>query len=92
MTGQIGTVKVKVTTTNYEDFQLTLVLNAVNQIKPTPDGEITAAEITYGDALSKSTILGKMKRIPTPAQRSTVPSRQQVSGDSDHSEREHAWS
>ena len=61
MTGQIGTVKVKVTTTNYEDFQLTLVLNAVNQIKPTLDGEITAAEITYGDALSKSTILGKMK-------------------------------
>ena len=61
MTGQIGTVKVNVTTTNYEDFQLTLVLNAVNQIKPTPDGEITAAEITYGDALSKSTILGKMK-------------------------------
>ena len=61
MTGEIGTVKVKVTTTNYEDFQLTLVLNAVNQIKPTPDGEITAAEITYGDALSKSTILGKMK-------------------------------
>ncbi len=61
MTGQIGTVKVNVTTTNYENFQLTLVLNAVNQIKPTPDGEITAAEITYGDALSKSTISGKMK-------------------------------
>ena len=60
-TGQIGTVKVTVTTTNYENFQLTLVLNAVNQIKPTPDGEITAAEITYGDALSKSTISGKMK-------------------------------
>ena len=60
-TGQIGTVKVNVTTTNYENFQLTLVLNAVNQIKPTPDGEITAAEITYGDALSKSTISGKMK-------------------------------
>ena len=60
-TGQIGTVKVNVTTTNYADFQLTLVLNAINQIKPTPDGEITAAEITYGDALSKSTISGKMK-------------------------------
>ena len=68
MTGQIGTVKVKVTTTNYEDFQLTLVLNAVNQIKPTPDGEITAAEITYGDALSKSTILGKMKDPDTGAE------------------------
>ena len=42
MTGQIGTVKVKVTTTNYEDFQLKLVLNAVDQIKPEPDGTITA--------------------------------------------------
>ena len=61
MTGRIGTVKVNVTTTNYADFQLTLVLYAVDQIKPTPDGEITAAEITYGDALSKSTISGKMK-------------------------------
>lgn len=60
-TGRIGTVKVTVTTTNYENFQLKLVLNAVDQIKPTPDGEITAAEITYGDALSKSTISGKMK-------------------------------
>lgn len=61
MTGQIGTVKVKVTTTNYEDFQLTLVLNAVNQIKPTPDGTITATPITYGDTLSKSEISGKTK-------------------------------
>ena len=61
MTGRIGTVKVTVTTTNYENFQLTLVLNAINQIKPTPDGEITASEITYGDALSKSEISGKMK-------------------------------
>ena len=61
MTGQIGTAKVTVTTTNYENFQLTLVLNAVNQIKPTPDGTISASEITYGDTLSKSEISGKMK-------------------------------
>ena len=61
MTGQIGTVKVKVTTTNYEDFQLTLVLNAINKIKPTPDGKITASNITYGQALSDSSITGKMK-------------------------------
>ena len=61
MTGQIGTVNVTVTTTNYEDFQLTLVLNAVNQIKPVPDGEITASKITYGQALSDSSITGKMK-------------------------------
>ena len=61
MVGPIGTVKVKVTTTNYEDFQLTLVLNAVNQTKPTPDGEITASNITYGQTLNESTITGKMK-------------------------------
>ena len=61
MTGQIGTVKVKVTTTNYEDFQLTLVLKAINKIKPTPDGKITASNITYGQALSDSSITGKMK-------------------------------
>ena len=60
-TGQIGTVKVNVTTTNYENFQLTFVLNAVNQIKPTPDGKITASNITYGQALSDSSITGKMK-------------------------------
>ena len=61
MTGQIGTVKVNVTTTNYENFQLKLVLYAVDQIKPEPDGTITASEITYGDTLSKSEISGKMK-------------------------------
>ena len=61
MTGKIGTVKVNVTTTNYENFQLKLVLNAVDQIKPEPDGTITATPITYGDTLSKSTISGKMK-------------------------------
>ena len=61
MTGQIGTVNVTVTTTNYEDFQLTLVLNAINKINPTPDGKITASNITYGQALSDSSITGKMK-------------------------------
>ena len=38
-----------------------LVLNAVDQIKPVPDGTITAMSITYGDTLSKSEISGKMK-------------------------------
>ena len=61
MTGKIGTVKVNVTTTNYENFQLKLVLYAVDQIKPVPDGTITATPITYGDTLSKSEISGKMK-------------------------------
>ena len=61
ITGKVGTVKATVKTTNYEDFELTLTLNAINQITPTPDGNITATEITYGDALSKSEISGKMK-------------------------------
>ena len=67
-TGQIGTVKVKVTTTNYADFNLTLVLNAVNRITPVADGEITASKITYGDTLSKSEISGKMKDPDTGAE------------------------
>ena len=65
MTDRIGTVKVNVTTTNYENFQLKLVLYAVDQIKPVPDGTITASEITYGNELSMSTIMGKMKDSTT---------------------------
>ena len=61
MTGQIGTVKVNVTTTNYADFQLTLVLNAVDRIRPVADGSITASKITYGQTLSESRISGTMK-------------------------------
>ena len=60
-TGKIGSVTIYVTTDNYESFELPLDLYAVDQIKPEPDGTITASEITYGDALSKSTISGKMK-------------------------------
>ena len=60
-TGNIGSVKVKVFTTNYHDFTLTINVSAKNQIRPTPDGEITATPITYGDTLSKSEISGTMK-------------------------------
>ena len=60
-TGKIGSVTIYVTTDNYEIFNLPLDLYAVNQIKPEPDGTITASEITYGDKLSKSEISGKMK-------------------------------
>ena len=60
-TGQIGTATVTVTTTNYENFQLTLVLNAVNRITPVADGDITASKITYGQTLSESRISGTMK-------------------------------
>ena len=60
-TDKIGTISVYVTTDNYESFNLPLDLYAVNKITPVVDGDVTASEITYGDALSKSTILGKMK-------------------------------
>ena len=60
-TDKIGTISVYVTTDNYESFNLPLDLYAVNKITPVVDGDVTASEITYGDALSKSTISGKMK-------------------------------
>ena len=60
-TGQIGTATVTVTTTNYKDFKLTLVLNAVDRITPVADGSITASKITYGQTLSESRISGTMK-------------------------------
>lgn len=60
-TGKIGSVTIYVTTDNYEIFNLPLDLYAVNQIKPMPDGKITASEITYGNELSASTITGTMK-------------------------------
>ena len=64
-TGNIGSVKVKVSTTNYHDFTLTINVSAKNKIKPTPDGIITATPITYGNELSASTITGKMKDLDT---------------------------
>ena len=67
MTGQIGTVKVKVTTTNYENFQLTLVLNAVNKITPVGTPTLSRTELTYGEPLSAITLSGKMEDPTTGA-------------------------
>ena len=66
-TGKIGSVTIYVTTDNYEIFNLPLDLYAVNQIKPVPDGKITASEITYGNELSASTITGTMEDPNTSA-------------------------
>lgn len=60
-TGSVGTATVVIKSTNYEDITLTVNVSAANKIEPTPDGEITATSITYGDTLSKSNISGKMK-------------------------------
>ena len=60
-TGSVGTVTVVIKSINYEDITLTVKVSAVNQIKPKPDGKITASEITYGNELSASTITGTMQ-------------------------------
>ena len=60
-TGSIGSVEVKVSTTNYHDFTLTINVIAKNKLAPVMDGKITASKITYGQALSDSSITGKMK-------------------------------
>ena len=61
LTGEIGTVTIPVTTSNYQDINLTVNVSAVNQIKPKPVGTITATPITYGNELSMSTITGTMQ-------------------------------
>ena len=58
---EIGTVTVKVETTNYQPFTLTIHVIAQDKFAPVMDGTISASEITYGDTLSKSEISGKMK-------------------------------
>ncbi len=60
-TGSVGTVTVVIKSINYKDFTLTVKVSAVNQIKPVPDGTITATPITYGNELSASTITGTMQ-------------------------------
>ena len=64
---EIGTVAVKVETTNYQPFTLTIHVIAQDKFTPVMDGTISASEITYGDTLSKSTISGKMKDPTTGA-------------------------
>ena len=59
--GNVGSVTVIVTTSNYEDITLTVNIFAKNKITPVLDGEVTASEITYGQPLNASTITGKMK-------------------------------
>ena len=60
--GQFGTITVTISTSNYQDITLTVNVSAVNQITPVPeDGTINASKITYGQALSDSTITGTMQ-------------------------------
>ena len=58
--GRIGNVTVNVKSDNYQNFTLTVNINAKDKIKPAPEG-ISAAEITYGQKLSESKLSGSMK-------------------------------
>ena len=62
-TGSIGSVQVKVSTTNYLDFTLTINVSAKNKLSPVLDGKLTLTpiKITYGEPLSKIKITGTMK-------------------------------
>ena len=59
--GQFGTITVTISTSNYQDITLTVNIFAKNKLTPVMDGKITASKITYGQALSDSSITGKMK-------------------------------
>ena len=59
-TGNIGSVKVKVSTTNYDDFPLTINVNATNKIVPTGEPTLSAKTLTYGQALSAIKLSGKL--------------------------------
>ena len=58
--GRIGNVTVNVKSDNYQDFTLTVNINAKDKIKPAPEG-ISADAITYGQKLSESKLSGSMK-------------------------------
>ena len=60
-TGSIGSVKVKVSTTNYLDFTLTINVNATNKIVPTGEPTLSTKTLTYGQALSAIKLSGTMK-------------------------------
>ena len=64
----VGTVTIKITTDNYQDITLTCNFTAKNKLTPVVDGTVSASAITYGQALSESTITGKMKDPDTGAE------------------------
>lgn len=59
-TGTIGTVKVIVTTRNYNDFTLTVNINAENKITPTGEATLSKTKLTYGEALNTIRLSGVM--------------------------------
>ena len=59
-TGSIGSVQVKVSTTNYLDFTLTINVNATNKIVPTGTPTLSKTTLAWGERLSTITLSGTM--------------------------------
>ena len=59
-TGNIGSVKVKVSTTNYHDFTLTINVNTTNKIVPTGTPTLSKTTLAWGEQLSTITLSGAM--------------------------------
>ena len=57
----IGTVTVMVTPMNYNEFELTINVNATNKIIPTGEPTLSTKTLTYGQALSTIKLSGTMK-------------------------------
>ena len=58
---KIGAIKVTVTPTNYNEFELTINVNATNKIVPTGEPTLSTKTLTYGQALSAIKLSGTMK-------------------------------
>lgn len=59
-TGNIGFVQVKVSTTNYHDFTLTINVNATNKIVPTGTPTLSKTTLAWGEQLSTISLSGAM--------------------------------
>ena len=60
LTGEIGTVTIPVTTSNYQDITLTVKISAKNRITPTGTPTLSKNAIIYGDALNTIALSGKL--------------------------------
>ena len=59
-TGSIGSVEVKVSTTNYHEFTLTINVNATNKIVPTGEPTLSKTTLAWGEQLSTIALSGAM--------------------------------
>lgn len=59
--GEIGTVKVVVSTTNYKDMTLTVNVKATNKLIPTGAPTLSKSSLAYGETLGNMKLSGSMK-------------------------------